>query len=193
MKKFYHFRGVKPLKYYAKNAALLFKNQLHPITIFSCFVLAISFFSLSIAGQIMIDDVYRYDYSLEETVFSFSNWSWEDFLGFCIFLSIGGFLMTAALGLMFHKRWARYLMQFGFIIAGISWLVVLSSNTFRFSNAPIIFTGITAAVLGLVVGALLFLNNTQWVLPYFHSYSQEDAGYAILDQEFTSPKDQHNA
>jgi hypothetical protein len=171
----------------------LFKNQLHPIALFSCFVLAISFFSLSIAGQIVIDEIYHYDYDLEETVFSLKNWSREDFLGFCIFLCIGGFLMTAALGLMFYKHWARYLMQLGFIIAGVSWLIILSSNTFRFGNAPIIFTGITAAILGVVIGALLFLNNTQWVLPYFRGYTQEEAGQSILDQEFTHPNDQHNA
>lgn len=171
----------------------MFKNQLHPITIFSCFVLAVSVFSLGIAGQIFADLVNRYSYSLEESVFSFQNWSWEDFLGFSIFLGIGAFLLTGALGLMFYKSWARYLMQLGFIIAGVSWLAFFSSNTFQFRDAPIIFTGITAAVLGFVIGALLFLNNTQWVLPYFRGDHQEERALTILDQEFTHPKDQYNA
>jgi hypothetical protein len=171
----------------------LFKNQLHPITIFSCFVLTLGIFSLGIAGQLFADRASSYDYLLEEAVFSFQHWSWEDFLGFSLFLGIGAFLLTGALGLMFHKSWARYLLQFGFVIAGLSWLVFLSSNTFQFKMAPIIFIGVTATVLGFVIGALLFLNNTEWVLPYFRGYVQEEAGQTILDQEFTHPKDEHNA
>lgn len=171
----------------------MFKNQLHPIVIFSCFVLTLGIFSLGIAGQLFADRANSYDYLLEEAIFSFQNWSREDFVVFCIFLGIGAFLLTGALGLIFHKSWARYLLQFGFIIAGMSWLLFLSFNTSQIKSAPIIFSGITATVLGFVVGSLLFLNNTQWVLPYFRSYAQEEAGQTILDQEFTTPKDQYNA
>lgn len=166
----------------------MFKNHLHPITIFSCFVLAISVFSLAISGQVLIDRAYRYDYSLEERILSLSQWSMEDLIMFFTFLGIGAFLMTAALGLMFYKSWARYLMQFGFILAGVAWLVFLSFNPYSFRDAPIIISGITATVLGCVVGAMLFLNNTEWVLPHFKGYLEEEAGSAILDQDFTNNK-----
>lgn len=172
---------------------LLFRNQLHPITIFSCFILTLSIFSLGIAGQLFADRAMSYDYSLAEAIFSLQHWSWEDFLGFCIFLGIGAFLLTGALGLIFHKNWARHLLQLGFIITAGGWLFFLSSNTYQIKNAPIIFSGITATILGFVIGSLLFLNNTQWVLPYFRDYAQEEAGQTILDQEFTHPNDQHNA
>ena len=171
----------------------MFRNQLHPITIFSCFVLTLSIFSLGIAGQLLADRAMSYDCTLEEAIFSLQHWSWEGFLGFCIFLGIGAFLLTGALGLIFHKNWARYLLQFGFIITGGAWLFFLSANTSQITNAPIIFSGITATVLGFVIGSLLFLNNTQWVLPYFRGYAQEEAGQTILDQELTQPKDRLNA
>lgn len=166
----------------------MFKNQLHPITLFSCFVLAISVFSLAISGQVFLDRAHRYDYELEERIFSMSNWSMEDLIMFFTFLGIGAFLMTAALGLMFYKSWARYLMQFGFVLAGAAWLVFLSFNPYSLRDAPIIISGVTATVLGFVIGALLFLNNTQWVLPHFKHYLEGEASTTVLDQEFTENK-----
>jgi predicted MFS family arabinose efflux permease len=149
-------------------------------------VLAISFLSLGISFQIFEDRWSRYNYELEEVSSVFSNWSLEDLLGVLVFLGIGSFLMTAALGLMFYKRWARNLMQFGFVLVGLIWLVFLTYNLSDFHNAPIIISGITAAILGWVIGSLLFLNNTEWVLPHFQNYDEN--GSTVLDQDLTQER-----
>ena len=111
-----------------------------------------------------------------------TNWSWQDLLGVLLFMGIGAFLMTAALGLMFYKKWARYLMQLGFVIAGLAWLAFLSYNLSELRGAPLVFGGMTAAILGSVIGSLLFLNNTEWVLPLFQAHDERDG--EVLDREF---------
>lgn len=160
----------------------MFRNHLHPVVLFSCIALALGVFCASIAGQIYYDrqwNRYRYD----GITYDFSNWPLQDLILFFALLGIGSFLLTSALGLIFRKNWARYLMQFGFIIAALGWLAFVTDNYDSFQHAPVIFIGITASVLGCVIGALLFLNNADWVLPYFQKSLIPEPKKEVLDQD----------
>jgi hypothetical protein len=60
-------------------------------------------------------------------------------------------------------------LQICFGTAGLIWLFFIVVEFSNFRDAPFVFGGITAAILGLVVGAILFLTNESVVMPYFRS------------------------
>lgn len=164
----------------------MFRNHLHPVVLFSSLVLSLGVFCLAISGQLFYDRMWRYRYDADP--YSLADWPSDELTAFALLLGIGAFLLTGALGLIFRKNWARYLMQFGFILAALAWLFFLTSVNSGFRQVPILFTGITAAVLGCVIGALLFLNNAEWVLPYFQRNIMVEAKSEILDQDMLPPQ-----
>lgn len=151
------------------------------MVVFSCIVLSLGVFCTAIAGQLYYDRVWRYRF--DDMVYDPRDWSPEQLLVFFVMLGLGTFLLTSALGLIFRKNWARLLMQFGFIGAALAWLAFVSSEINSIQHAPIIFIGITTAVLGCVIGALLFLNNADWVLPYLQKVKQTEERTEVLDQD----------
>ncbi len=159
----------------------MFRNRLHPVVVFSCIVMSLGVFCSAVAGQVYYDKVWRYRY--DEFIYDPSSWSSDQLLVFFVMLGLGAFLLTSALGLIFRKNWARLLMQFGFIVAALAWLAFVSSEINSIQHAPVIFIGITTAVLGCVIGALLFLNNADWVLPYLRKAERTEERTQVLDQD----------
>lgn len=143
----------------------MLRNQIHPITLFALLVMALAIFCLGVAGEFFREQIrYGYDgYVIAET------WNRGELITFCVFLGVGFFLLVGAIGFVLHKNWARIFLQLCFGAAGLIWLLVLVMEFSNFRDAPFLFGGITAAILGMVVGAMLFLTNESMVLPYFRS------------------------
>ena len=131
----------------------------------------------------------RYDF-LDDHIarYSLRGWTTDDLILFFAFLGIGAFLCIGALGLTFRKAWARYLLQAGLILLALSWLGFLSFMNNGFQNDPFISAGVTVAILGSVIGALLFLNNADWVLPHFQKALHGEAKLEVLDQDVWEQK-----
>lgn len=143
----------------------MLRNQIHPITLFSLLVMALAALCLGIAGEFFHQQV-RYSYDGYD---SYDNWNAAELVAFCVFLGVGFFLLVGAIGLILHKNWARIFLQVCFGAAGLFWLFFVVVEFSNFRDAPFVFGGITAAILGLVVGAILFLTNESIVMPYFRS------------------------
>ena len=143
----------------------MLRNQIHPITLFSILVMALAALCLGVAGEFFHEQIrYRYDgYD------SYGHWNTRELVTFCVFLGVGFFLLVGAIGFVLHKNWARIFLQACFGAAGLIWLLVLVLEFSSFRDAPFLFGGITAAILGMVVGAILFLTNESMVMPYFRS------------------------
>ena len=162
----------------------MLRNQLHPVSLFSTSTLSFGVLFLTCAGEVYIDELTQYDFVGDELArFSLQNWPFDLLIIFFAFLGIGSFLCIGALGIAFRKSWARHLVQAGLILLAIFWLGVLINSPNNMVRDPILSAGITFAILGSVIGSLLFLNNVNWVLPHFQKALQGESPQEILDQD----------
>ncbi|MEL6972385.1 MAG: hypothetical protein AAFZ63_20790 [Bacteroidota bacterium] len=162
----------------------MLRNQLHPISLFSTSILSFGVLFLACAGKIYSDELARFKFMDHDlTRFSLHNWPTDILIIFFVFLGIGAFLCIGAVGITFRKSWARNLVQAGLIFLALSWLGHLLNSPNNTVKHPILSAGITFAILGSVIGALLFLNNINWVLSHFQKALQGEGQQEILDQD----------
>jgi hypothetical protein len=157
------------------------RNEIHPITLFGTAMGFFALLAISICVQIYLAKG-RYGYALEGA----HGWSFEE-LGVVVSFFAGGcFLLVGGLGLVLRKNWARHLLQIGLLIGGLAWLTFMDTM-FHTSGTLLswaVLIGVTACILGLVSGSILFLNNRQWILPCFVGSLKPDQASEVLDQEW---------
>ncbi|MCB0639861.1 MAG: hypothetical protein KDC54_24730, partial [Lewinella sp.] len=153
------------------------RNRIHPVTVFAIFVTGLALLFFGIAGEFYAEQ-YRYSYA----EWTEGRWNSEDFIAFCVFLGIGSFWLVGAVGLALRKNWARILIQVGLILAGLIWLLLVGTQFREMIRNPFMVGGVTAGILGLVVGSLLFLNNAELVLPFFGRGGAPEPYTQVLDE-----------
>lgn len=158
------------------------RNHIHPVILYTIFVAGLGLLLLSMAGEFYYQQVYRY---YEEG--PITRWDSDALAAFYVFLSLGSFWLVGAIGLALRKNWARVLLQLGFIIVALAWLLLTITQFNDLWDAPFLYGGITAGILGIVIGSLLFLNNADIVLPFFGRGHEADRYAHVLDAQATRP------